>query len=54
MKQDWIVTTYDSVGRITGQFPIENRTEHEARSEAESDPEVRKAHDWSLMPKGWK
>ena len=46
--QNWKVRIFDSEDAETEAWSIEDRTESEARREAESDPAVQGAHRWTL------
>ena len=45
---NWRVRTFDSEEKETDTWVIRDRTEAEARREAESDPTVQDSHDWTL------
>lgn len=46
--QNWIVRCYDKNDKIIQIIIIKDRTEHEAEREAESNPDVLNAYDWTL------
>ncbi|NBU23874.1 MAG: hypothetical protein EBS38_08250, partial [Actinobacteria bacterium] len=45
---NWRVRTFDSEEKETDTWVIRDRTEAEARREAESDPTVQDSHDWTM------
>ena len=45
---NWIVRCYNEDDKIVQIKIIKDRTEHEAEREAESDPDVLNAFDWTL------
>jgi hypothetical protein len=49
----WLVRCYDEEGDDTS-FVILDRTEHEARREAEADERVLSAADWSMTETKWR
>lgn len=46
--KNWKVKIFDDEGAETEAWKIDDRTEDEAREEAESDPAVQGAHRWTL------
>jgi hypothetical protein len=49
--RNWIIRCYDKNDKEIESFIIKDRTEHEAEREAESDPRVLKADDWTMTIK---
>jgi hypothetical protein len=52
VTRDWLIRCYNESGSFpfNGEFIIKDRTEHEAEREAESDPRVLEAFDWTIVP----
>lgn len=50
---DWLVTTYDKDDNILQEWVIKDRTEFQARREAENDPALSESNvsDWTMTPK---